>query len=218
MSGDGVFITFEGIEGTGKTTQIRRLAEFLRGRGLDPVLTREPGGCPIADEIRAILLSSRSRRLCPEAELQLIWAARAQHVDEVVRPALEAGRVVLCDRFGDATEAYQGFARGLGVERVREGNRFAAFGLTPALTIWLDLPLDVGLSRARTRESAQADEVREDRFESEAREFHGAVREGYRLIAEREPERVARVDATGTPDEVEARIRPIVARKLGIES
>lgn len=203
----GLFVTLEGTEGTGKTTQIRRAAEWWRARGRDVTLTREPGGCPIADEIRAILLASRNAGLAPDTELYLIWAARAQHVAEVVKPALVTGKVVLCDRFGDATEAYQGHARGLGVERVRHGNREAAAGLVPDLTLLFDMDADAAVTRARNRAAGIADASRrEDRFEREALEFHRRVREGYLAIARREPGRVRVIDATGDEETVGERM------------
>ncbi len=212
----GVFVTFEGTEGTGKTTQIRRAAEWWRSRGRDVTLTREPGGCPIADEIRAILLASKNAGLAPDAELYLIWAARAQHVAEVVGPALAAGRVVLCDRFGDATEAYQGFARDLGTERVRHGNREAAGGIVPDLTLLFDIDADAAVARARSRAAGIADRAkREDRFEREALEFHRRVREGYLAIAKREPERVRVIDATGDEETVGKRMIEVLRSVFG---
>lgn len=212
----GVFVTFEGTEGTGKSTQIRRAAEWFRARGREVTLTREPGGCPIADEIRAILLASKNAGLAPDTELYLIWAARAQHVAEVVKPALAAGRVVLCDRFGDATEAYQGHARGLGVERVRRGNGEAAAGLASDLTLLFDMDADAALARARDRAAGIADEAkREDRFEREALDFHRRVREGYLAIARREPERVRVIDATGDEETVSERMAKVLRDVIG---
>ncbi|MCC6159619.1 MAG: dTMP kinase [Deltaproteobacteria bacterium] len=212
----GVFVTFEGTEGTGKTTQIRRAAEWWRARGRDVTLTREPGGCPVADEIRAILLASKNAGLAPDTELYLIWAARAQHVADVVKPALAAGRVVLCDRFGDATEAYQGFARGLGLERVRHGNREAAAGLAPDLTLLFDMDAGDALRRAWSRAAGIADETkREDRFEREALEFHRRVREGYLAISTREPERVRVIDATGDEETVGERMIAVLQDNFG---
>lgn len=198
-----LFITFEGIEGSGKTTQILRLADNLRRRGGDIVVTREPGGCPIADAVRRILLDPANTALVPRAELLLYAAARAQHVEEVIAPALRAGRIVLCDRFTDATLAYQGFGRGLDRELIDTLNRLAAGSLSPDLTLLLDMPAEDGLRRARFR-NAEGDDS-EGRFEREALPFHRRVREGYlALAAGRERFRI--IDACGSEDEVAARI------------
>ncbi len=204
----GFLITFEGIEGCGKTTQLARLAQWLRQRGLGVLTTREPGGCPIADRIRAILLAPESRNLVPRAELLLYAAARAQHVDEVIRPALQAGLLVLCDRFTDATLAYQGGGRNLDRELIVELNTLASAQTTPALTLLLDLPVAKGLARAQLRNQADAD--REGRFEQEAVEFHRRVQDAYRQLAAAEPERFRLVDADGTPDQVHERVRTVI--------
>ncbi len=212
----GIFITFEGIEGSGKSTQIERAAAWLVEKGFDLVRTREPGGSPIADQIRAIVLDSRNAGLSPEADLLLIEAARAQHVTDTILPAIREGRIVLCDRFSDATEAYQGHARDLGVEWVRELNDRFSLGTRPDLPVLFDLRVEAGLGRALARVEALGDDApKEDRFEQEARDFHEKVREGYLLIARREPERVKVVDALGTPDEVFSRMIPILAEKVG---
>lgn len=190
-----MFITFEGIEGSGKTTQLRRLAERMP----DVVVTKEPGGTPTADRIRSILLESSST-LDPVAEVLLFAASRRQNVVEVIKPALEAGRVVLCDRYTDATLAYQGFGRGLDLDRLRWLNDWATRSLPPDLTLLFDLPEQTGLSRARRRnDSAPTDE---GRFESEDLRFHRRVREGYLALAAAEPRRYAVIDAAGTEDEV----------------
>lgn len=193
-----MFITFEGIEGSGKSTQIRRVAELVR----DAVVTKEPGGTPAADRIRAILLDSTTT-LDPVAELFLFAASRRQHVVEVIRPALAAGRLVLCDRYTDATLAYQGFGRLLNLDRLRMLNDWATESLQPDLTLLFDLPEDEGLSRARRRnEEAVHDE---GRFEAEDLRFHRRVREGYLAMAQAEPKRYAIVNASGSVDEVLAR-------------
>ncbi len=211
------FITFEGIEGTGKTTQIRRTADWLTAHGIDFVLTREPGGCFIADQIRTVLLDSKNTALAPEAELLLYLASRAQHVTEVIRPALDANKVVLCDRFADATQAYQGYARELGSDLVSHLNRYATGGLTPDLTLLLDIPVETGLARARRRADAiEDDSDKEDRFEKEHLDFHQRVREGYLAIARNHTDRVLILDAAGSEDEVFNRIISKLGEFLGI--
>ncbi|HWS71474.1 MAG TPA: dTMP kinase [Thermoanaerobaculia bacterium] len=195
-----MFITFEGPEGSGKSTQIRRLAESVS----DAVVTREPGGTPTADRIRAILLDS-STTLDPVAELFLYAASRRQHVVEVIRPALAAGKLVLCDRYTDATLAYQGFGRLLNLDQLRGLNAWATESLQPDLTLLFDLPEEEGLARARRRnEEALHDE---GRFEAEDLRFHRRVREGYLAMAKAEPQRFAIIDARGTIDEVFERMR-----------
>ena len=190
-----MFITFEGIEGSGKTTQLRRLAARLP----EAVITKEPGGTPLADEIRGILLDARSR-LDPLAELFLFAASRRQNVVEVIRPALDDGRVVLCDRFTDATLAYQGFGRLLDLDRLRMLNDWATSSLQPDLTVLLDLPEEVGLDRARSR-NVEATK-NEGRFEAEDLRFHRRVREGYLALATAEPGRYVVVDANGPENDV----------------
>lgn len=198
------FITFEGIEGCGKTTQVRLLADWLRSRQWPVRLTREPGGCPIADQIRAILLTPQSQALVPRAELLLYAAARAQHVDEVVHPALQAGQIVLCDRYTDATLAYQGGGRGLDRSLIAELNQLASGGLVPDLTLLLDLPVEIGLRRASSRNQETAD--REGRFEQESLVFHRRVQEAYRQQALAEPKRFRLIDANGSLEQVHQRI------------
>jgi dTMP kinase len=211
-----LFITFEGIEGCGKTTQVALLADRLRRQGLEVVTTREPGGCPIADAVRGILLHPGNTALVPRAELLLYAAARAQHVAEVIRPALQRGEIVLCDRYLDATVAYQGFGRGLDLALIDELNLVAADGLFPDLTLLFDLPPEEGLSRA-TRRNATAT-VSEDRFERESLAFHRRVREGYLHLA-RTHARFRLVDATGSIEEVGNRleevVRPVLAGSRG---
>lgn len=199
-----LFVTLEGIEGSGKTTQIRMLAAHLQALGHEVLCTREPGGCPIADAVRAILLDSANSAMVPRAELLLYAAARAQHVEEVIRPALTRGKVVLCDRYTDATLAYQGFGRGLDLDLIARLNDLAAGGLSPDLTLLLDFPPEQGLERARARnhQSAGGDE---GRFEQEALEFHRRIREGYLQLA-RDNERFSLVDAQGDPQTVARRI------------
>jgi dTMP kinase len=201
-----LFITFEGIEGCGKTTQIRLLAERLRQNGLELLVTREPGGCPIADAIRSILLHPDSRALVPRAELLLYAAARAQHVDEVIRPALTRGTLVLCDRFIDATVAYQGGGRGLDPSLIASLNTLATDGLLPNLTLLLDMPAEEGLQRARRRNTATPEE---DRFEQEDLAFHCRVRDEYLHLA-RQHSRFMVIDAVGAVEVVAARIATAV--------
>jgi dTMP kinase len=198
-----MFITFEGIEGSGKSTQLRRVAELLP----NAITTKEPGGTPVADRIRAILLDSTSH-LDPIAELFLFAASRRQHVVEVIRPTLERNGVVLCDRYTDATLAYQGFGRLLNLDQLRTLNDWATDSLRPDLTLVFDLPEEEGLTRARSRnESASTDE---GRFEAEDLRFHRRVREGYRSLAVAEPKRFAVIDAHGSIDEVFARTRAAI--------
>jgi dTMP kinase len=194
-----MFITFEGIEGSGKTTQQQRLAEHFRTAGRTVVTTKEPGGTPLADRIRAILLDSASV-IDPVAEVLLFGASRRQHTTETIEPALSRGEVVLCDRYADSTLAYQGFGRLLDLDRLRALNDWATNGLRPHLTLLYDLPEEAGLTRARSRNAtATADE---GRFEAEDLRFHRRVREGYLTLAVAEPQRFAVIDANGTVDEV----------------
>jgi dTMP kinase len=195
----GLFITFEGVEGSGKSTQIRRLAAALRRRGVRVLVTREPGGTPAAEQVRRLLLA-RGRHWPAISELLLANAARAAHLEEIVRPALHRGAWVLCDRFTDATVAYQGYGRGLPPAAVRAVNRLATGGLRPDRTLLLDLPAGRGLRRARQRK------VGASRFEDEADTFHRRVRAGYRRIARREPGRVRLVLADGPRGAVASRV------------
>lgn len=208
----GFFISLEGIEGCGKTTQLRLLADWLRAADRRVLTTREPGGCPIADQIRAILLTPQSQALVPRAELLLYAAARAQHVDEVVRPALQAGKIVLCDRYTDATLAYQGGGRGLERALIVELNALASDNLAPQLTLLLDLPVEIGLGRATSRNHATADQ--EGRFEQESLEFHRRVQASYRQLAADEPQRFRIIDANGSVEQVNQRIVAAVSAFL----
>lgn len=210
-----MFITFEGIEGCGKSTQIRLLAQALTTAGHQVVLTREPGGCPIADQVRTVLLDAANRAMVPMTELLLYGAARAQHLSEVIRPALSQGGVVLCDRFSDATRAYQAFGRGLDRQLIEQVNQLACQGLTPDITLLLDCPVEVGLTRARQRIDA-ADGPREERFELEALAFHQRVRDGYLTLAGEEPHRFVVIQAHATPEQVAEQIAAAVLSRLGI--
>ncbi len=204
----GRFITFEGIEGTGKSTQIDLLANYLSAHGRAVTLTREPGGTKIGDQIRKILLDPENKTLAPEAELFLYAAARAQHLAELIGPSLEAGKIVLCDRFSDATLAYQGYGRGLDPELIHTLDGIVTGGLRPDMTVLLDLDTAAGLARARGRNSSRGLES-EARFEAEDLAFHERVRQGYLTLAGREPGRFRVVDASPNPDEVRNRIRKI---------
>lgn len=195
----GRFVTFEGIEGVGKSTQLAAAAAWLRGRGLEPVTTREPGGTAVGEALRGILLDPATGALCPRAELLLVFAARAEHLDKVVRPALAAGRIVLCDRFTDATYAYQGGGRGVDPAHIAVLEDLVQQGLRPDLTVLLDAPPELGLARSRRRSDL-------DRFEAESVAFFAAVRACYLARAQAEPGRIRVVDASRTPGEVEAAV------------
>jgi len=203
----GFFLSFEGIEGCGKTSQLHRLARRLRALGHQVVETREPGGAPISEQIRTILLDSKNRGMEARCELLLYLASRAQHVAETIRPALEKGAVVLCDRFADATTAYQGYGRGLGPAAVARLNRFATAGLVPDLAILLDVPVAVGLARKRRAGGL-------DRLDREQASFHEVVRRGYLRIARQNPRRVRVVDGTASEDVVARAIDRIVQPRL----
>jgi dTMP kinase len=188
------FVTFEGSEGCGKSTQIRLAAVWLGKRGIPVLTTAEPGGTPLGRKIRDILLNRGPCAIGAEAELLLFAAARAQHVRETLLPALEAGQWVLCDRFADATLAYQGFGRGLDAGFVQALNAFSALSLSPDMTLLFDLPVETGLARAEKRKAGLRLESAEDRFEQEDQAFHKRIRKGYLTLAAREPERFRIID------------------------
>jgi dTMP kinase len=215
MSRRGKFITFEGLDGTGKSTQQRKLAAALRAAGYKVVETREPGGTSTGEKIRKVLLDSGTAGLSPQAEMALMFASRAQHIAEVIKPALEQGTIVLCDRFTDSTEAYQGSGRRLGSAAVLELHRVLCGNLQPDLTILLDSnpALSVGRARQRNQRTSRKGSRRhadENRFEQETRAFFYRVREGYMAIARREPKRVVVIDARGTPAQTHRRIMELV--------
>lgn len=185
---NGLFITFEGSEGVGKSTNLKFTAEWLQQKGIKTLCTREPGGTPFAEEIRTILLSARDEVVDPVAELLLVFAARAQHLNTVIRPALKQGIWVLCDRFTDATYAYQGYGRGLSLSTISLLEDFVQGALRPDRVFLLDARIDVGLQRAKSRGSL-------DRFESEGGDFYTAVRDGYFSRAQADPERYAVINA-----------------------
>jgi len=212
----GVFITLEGLDGSGKTTQIQRLAAWLARRGQEPVLLRQPGGTATGDRIREILLDSRSGAMAPMTEMALMFAARAQAIAEVIQPALDAGKIVVCDRFTDSTEAYQGGGRELGSAVVLELHRLICGSMQPDLTLLLLPGLDVSLARARRRNNRMEAETGKDenRFETEQDAFHARVWHKYREIAAREPERVVLIEGSLTIDEVHEQIVESVAERL----
>ena len=215
----GKFITFEGLDGTGKSTQLRRLAATLRAAGHKVVETREPGGSSTGERIRKVLLDSDTAGLSPRAEMALMFASRAQHIAEVIEPALEHGSIVLCDRFTDSTEAYQGSGRKLGTPAVLELHRILCGDLQPDLTILLDSNPSMSVNRARRRNKRKSrtssrGHADENRFEQETRAFFSRVRDGYLSIAKREHARVAVVNASGTPAQTHRQIMEVVSRKL----
>lgn len=204
----GRFVTFEGIEGVGKSTQVERAAGWLRSQGLEVVVTREPGGTPLAEAIRRLVLEPQDDALDGVAELLLMFAARSVHLANLIEPALSRGAWVLCDRFTDATEAYQGAGRGVPLEHVHALERIAQRGRRPDLTLLLDAPVDLAMARTRQR-GRQA-----DRFEAEQAAFFERVRRGYLDIAAREPGRVIRVDASGQVERVAGPIRDVLRHLL----
>jgi dTMP kinase len=200
----GRFVSFEGIEGCGKTTQIARLSERLRAEGTPCLITREPGGTAVGEGIRRILLDSETIHLTPEAELLLFYASRSQNIEERIRPALERGETVICDRFFDASLAYQGYGRGLSLELIHRLTDLVCRDNRPGVTILLDIDPEVGLARARARNEGLARD--EGRFEAEDVAFYTRVREGYLELAAASPERFQIVPADGSIAEVESRI------------
>ena len=204
----GLFITLEGIDGTGKSTQLRLLVQHLKKRGLRVRATREPGGTKVGEQIRKILLASATTRLAPLAELALMYAARAQHLQEVIRPALAEGEIVVSDRYNDASLAYQGSGRKLGEETVRAFDRIVCARTQPDLTIVLDLAPSLSLQRAQGRQSRR--KSRQERFELQGMDFHRRVRRGYLALARKEPRRVKVVRANGSVAEVHGEIRKLV--------
>jgi dTMP kinase len=215
----GRFITFEGLDGCGKSTQLKKLAAVLSAQGVPVVVTREPGGTPTGEKIRQLLLDTKTSSLAPLAELALMFAARAQHIAEVIQPALAEGKLVLCDRFTDSTDAYQGGGRKLGSEVVLALHRILCGSLHPDLTILMDSDVVKSVDRARRRNMTQAGKDEgtkndENRFEQESRAFFGRVRTAYLAIAAREPQRMVVVDSRGTPAETHNQIVDVVRRKL----
>ena len=204
MTDRGLFITFEGTDGAGKTTQIQRLTADLRQTGYDVCLTREPGGTPISEQIRDMLLNPDHSEMAATTELLLYAASRAQHVSEVIKPALEAGKVVISSRFADAMVVYQGYGRGLDLERINHLNRIATDGVTPDVTFVLDLPVEIGLQRVQNSRGGL------DRLEREKIEFHRRLREGYQILAKQEPQRLKIIDSQVNSEQVYAQIQAII--------
>lgn len=200
----GTFITLEGTEGSGKSTQAARLAQALRAEGHAVLLTREPGGTPAAELLREVLLKNNSESLAAETEAFVILAARRQHVDHVIAPALRQGAIVICDRFIDSTLAYQGYARGLDLKILRTMNRWATGGLAPDLTLLFDLPVATGLRRR------QRDAAGQNRLDRETIRFHEHVRSGFLELARKEPRRIKPVHAARTPDRIADDVRTLV--------
>lgn len=209
-----LFVTLEGIEGCGKTTQLSRLSAFLTRAGVAHEVTREPGGTPAGEDIRRILLTPRDPALTPLVDLLLYGAARAQHLQQVIEPALAAGKTVLCDRFLDATAAYQGFASGLSLDIINALHDLPGLDRRPDLTLLLDLPVATGLARARARQASDGDVL--TRFEEATLRFHDKVRQGYLELARQEPSRFVVIDAAGSPEEVLQRLRAPLAKRLGL--
>jgi len=197
-----MFLTVEGVEGAGKSTFIGLLKEALKAQGIDVLRTREPGGCALGLQIRPLLLAA-SQKMDRRAELFLFLADRAQHVAEVIRPALARGQWVICDRYADSTIAYQGYGRGMDVEVLQQLNDHATDGLWPDITFLLDLPVEVGLERALTRNGREGLTQSEGRFEAETLVFHQRIREGFLARAGRWPERFRVLDATKSPEELQ---------------
>ena len=215
----GRFITFEGLDGCGKSTQLEKLAQVFRAQGLSVVVTREPGGTATGEKIRRLLLDTATAGLSPQAELALMFASRAQHITEVILPALAEGSIVLCDRFTDSTEAYQGGGRKLGSAPVLALHRILCGDLQPDLTILMESDVAASVERARRRNKAHSarngrGKSDENRFEQESRAFFGRVHSAYLAIATREPHRVVLVDARGKANETHAKIVEIVRRRL----
>ena len=209
----GQFITFEGGEGAGKTTQIRLLQKYFQQLNVPYLATREPGDTALGGLVRKILLEVRVDAIAPLTEVFLYLADRSHHVAHIIVPAMSAGKIVLCDRFTDSTLAYQGYGRGIDLAWLRELNNAATSFIRPDLTFLLDCPIEVGLARAAERQY-EAGKSREDRFERETIEFHEKVRAGFLALAREEPKRFCIIDAAQTVDESAAEIRKIVQRKL----
>ena len=211
----GKFITFEGIEGSGKTTQIEMLRDYLLQKNHRVTITREPGGTLIGDQIRKILLHDKNNTISDETELLLYEACRAQHIQEIIMPALKENRIVLCDRFSDSTLAYQGYGRRMNGERIEKLNKMVAGKIEPDLTILLDMDVSLGLSRAKKRNASVREEEREERFEKETLEFHQRVRNGFLELAQKNKKRIKVIDANRDVDDIQGEIKNHVDKVLG---
>ena len=203
-----LFISFEGPDGSGKTTQARLLVEYLQARGYPVIYTREPGGTEISEQIRQVILSTRNKAMQREAEVLLFSAARAQIVAELIRPALAADKIVICDRYADSTMAYQGYGLGLDLDALRAITRFATGGLVPALTFYVDVPAEIGLARRHRGET--------NRLDQKDVAYHARVRNGYLELARAEPQRFVVIDGTRTIDAVQQEIRARMLLELKV--
>lgn len=210
----GIFITFEGIEGCGKTTQINLLKAYLLKRNYNVQLTREPGGTRIGDQIRKILLSDKNNAISDKTELLLYEACRAQHIKEVILPALKEDKIVLCDRFADSTLAYQGYGRKIDLGFIERLDIIVAGELRPDLTILLDMDVGSGLQRAKNRNSKVTESEREERFEKETLEFHERIRKGFLELAEKDRKRIRIIDGSKSVDEIQKIIRDLIEEIL----
>lgn len=208
------FITFEGGDGSGKTTQLKALESYLTARGKSCLSTREPGGTSVGRLLRRVLLEVGKRRITSATELFLYLADRAQHIHEVIIPALEQGKIVLCDRHTDSTLAYQGYGRGIDLQLLRRLNDMASQGIKPDLTLLLDCPVEIGLSRTAQRRSQTAAGQSEDRFEREKLDFHERIRAGFLELARAEPDRFRIINAAGSAQAVAEDIKNIIEREL----
>ncbi|MBI4208907.1 MAG: dTMP kinase [Deltaproteobacteria bacterium] len=220
MRKKGVLITFEGVEGSGKSTQLPLLSDHLKKLGLEVVVTREPGGTALGKEVRSLLVEKKDWSMEPIAELFLYLSDRAQHIAEILQPALQSGKIILCDRFSDATLAYQGYGRGLPIQEIIKANALVTKGIRPSLTFLLDCPIAMGLWRANQRVlkvlGASPLGV-EDRFEKEPTDFHQRVRQGYLELAKGEPQRFCVIDASKSEEEIREEILQEVMRFFGLE-
>lgn len=200
---EGLFITFEGGEGAGKTTQARKLKEYLEAKDLEVVLTREPGGTPEAEKIRDLLVQRDSGNWTPMTECVLFFAARQMHIETLIKPALAAGKIVICDRFTDSTRAYQGYGRGFDLSRIEAVNNLVINNFEPDLTLLFDLPVEEGLKRSLAQKAkASGLESTEDKFEKLDRDFHEKMRQGYLKIAQENGHRCTVIDAARGPDDI----------------
>ncbi|MFQ5718960.1 MAG: dTMP kinase [Acidobacteriota bacterium] len=209
-----LFVTIEGIEGCGKTTQVRELSRALTAAGVSHLLTREPGGSPLGETLRAVLLDPARGSLDAVTELLLLAAARREHLAQVIEPALASGQTVLCDRFTDATCAYQGYGRGLPLSTIEAVHALPGLSRVPDVTLLLDHPVETALRRARQRQAQDGDRL--TRFEDEDLTFHQRVRDGYRALARADPDRMIVIDATGPVDTVHERVHSALFARLGL--